>query len=522
MAPTRATIDAWSKLGAAGWTWEQLRPYYKKAYSLQLPDEATQKHIGTTGWLDRDSHGSSGPIKVSFSAGIESPVLKEWLGTFQSIGYGITADPFSGQSSGGYSTLAAIDSETKTRSYAATGYGLPAMQRSNVRIITETLVRRIEFDSDSIGDRSPEKSSQPSIALATGVQILLQNQIHSVRANREVIISAGAINTPKLLELSGIGNRKILDQLHIPLVVDNPNVGENLQDHLMSGISFESVDSVPTADGLMRQEPEALQSAMHLYTEHKTGPLTSPGMQSGAFMPFRTDSGGEAYQKEDSTSMQEYLDKWPITADQREKEIRHILSQPGAPTSSQLNFLAQVNLHETGKTFVGQNLLPGNFISLGLLQTLPFSRGTVHVSSVDPAKPPVIDPRYFSHPLDLDIMARGLLDIHQIHRVKPISELLKPNGRRNHPDAFLTDLESAKKYLQATATSSYHPCGTAAMLPLSRGGVLDENLQVYGTKNLRVCDASIFPLIPAANIMSTVYAVAERAADLIKAGSEGQ
>jgi choline dehydrogenase-like flavoprotein len=181
-----------------------------------------------------------------------------------------------------------------------------------------------------------------------------------------------------------------------------------------------------------------------------------------------------------------------------------------------------VNLHETGKTFVGQNLLPGNFISLGLLQTLPFSRGTVHVSSVDPAKPPVIDPRYFSHPLDLDIMARGLLDIHQIHRVKPISELLKPNGRRNHPDAFLTDLESAKKYLQATATSSYHPCGTAAMLPLSRGGVLDENLQVYGTKNLRVCDASIFPLIPAANIMSTVYAVAERAADLIKAGSEGQ
>ena len=114
-------------------------------------------------------------------------------------------------------------------------------------------------------------------------------------------------------------------------------------------------------------------------------------------------------------------------------------------------------------------------------------------------------------------MARNLLSVERLHKVKPIADYLVESGQRNHPDAFLTDLESAKKYLRDTATTSYHLSGTAAMLPQEKGGVVDENLRVYGTTNLRVCDASIFPLIPAANPMSTVYAVAERAADIIKA-----
>ncbi|KAL7655405.1 hypothetical protein ACMYSQ_007359 [Aspergillus niger] len=114
-------------------------------------------------------------------------------------------------------------------------------------------------------------------------------------------------------------------------------------------------------------------------------------------------------------------------------------------------------------------------------------------------------------------MARNLLSVERLHKVKPIADYLVESGQRNHPDAFLSDLESAKKYLRDTATTSYHLSGTAAMLPQEKGGVVDENLRVYGTTNLRVCDASIFPLIPAANPMSTVYAVAERAADIIKA-----
>ena len=112
VAPTKAGIDGWAKLGATSWTWETLSPYYKKAFTLQLPDEATRDHIGIH-WVDPKVNGDSGPIKVSFPAVRQDPLSKAWVDTFQEIGYGVTADPFSGVSIGGYSNLAAIDAETR-------------------------------------------------------------------------------------------------------------------------------------------------------------------------------------------------------------------------------------------------------------------------------------------------------------------------------------------------------------------------------------------------------------------------
>ncbi|KAI3056383.1 CAZyme family AA3 [Aspergillus niger] len=497
IAPTKAGIDAWNKLGATGWTWENLAPYYKKATTLQLPDEPTRNHIGV-GWVDPEVNGSSGPIKVSFPAVKESPMAKAWVEAFQGMGYGCTADPFSGVSTGGYSNLASVDYEKKQRSYAATGYGLPAMGRQNVKILTEATVQKILFSTSDNG------------AMAVGVEAKIDGQTVTVKARREVILTAGAVNTPKLLELSGIGDKERLEQLSIPVIVENSNVGENLQDHLMTGISFEVKSGIATGDPLLRQEPETIQTAFQLYSEQKTGPMTIGGIQSSAYMPL-TDHSGQP------EARQAYLDSFPPVANERDQVIRDIYTQEHEPTCQMFMFLAQANLHESGKSFVGQNLLPGNFLSLGITQNLPFSRGAVHIASADPTVPPIIDPRYFSHPLDLDLMARNLLSVERLHNVKPIADYLVESGQRNHPNAFLTDLESAKKYLRDTATTSYHLSGTAAMLPQEKGGVVDENLRVYGTTNLRVCDASIFPLIPAANPMSTVYAVAERAADIIKA-----
>ncbi|KAJ1714268.1 hypothetical protein NYO67_3604 [Aspergillus flavus] len=295
----QAEIHAWSKLSAIDWTWEKLSPYYKKSYTLQLPDEATREHIGLS-WVDQNVNGDSGPINISFPAVLQDPLSKAWVDTFKGIGYSLTADPFSGNSIAGYSNLATVDYKTETRSYAATGYGLPAMQRPGDAGVT-----------------------------ATGVKAILQGELSTIKAKKEVILTAGALNTPKLLELSGIGNKAILDQFNIPVVVENPNVDENIQDYLMSRISSE----------------EVMQNAMQLYTKHKAGPMTI------------------------------------------------------------------ANLHQRGKSFVGQELLPGNFLSLGLELSLPFSRGSVHIASADPNVPPTIDPRYFSNPLDLDIMARNLLDV---------------------------------------------------------------------------------------------------------------
>ncbi|KUI71888.1 Oxygen-dependent choline dehydrogenase [Cytospora mali] len=497
IAPAQADIDAWAKLGNPGWDWAGLKPSYKKSYTLIPPsDQATLDHLGVD-WIDNEEHGTSGPIKVSFPGIIQNPLCKAWIDAFRSLNKVTTADPFSGNSVGGYSNMSTVDPETKTRSYAGSAYGAPLRQRSNVRVLTEAKTEKILFTETGAG-----------AVKATGVQVLIDGKLETFTPKREVILAAGTFNTPKLLELSGIGNRKLLEELGVPVVVDLPGVGENLQDHLMTGVSYEVVDGIVTGDPLMRQEPEALAQAQKLYTEHKTGPFAIGGIQSYAFMPTP-----------DATGLLDQLPGPERPEDQEQYEIvRAILDDPSGSSGAWFMFLAQANLHEGGKSFVGTRFLPGNFTSLGCFQSHPFSRGTTHISSADVDAMPNIDPRYFSHPADLELLARHVqaLDT-KLRATASLSSFLKPDGQRNHPDAFnISDLEGAKKYVLDTATAAYHSCGTAAMLPKDKGGVVDSKLVVYRTENLRVVDASIFPLIPRGNILSSVYAVAEKAADIIK------
>ncbi|KAI1457053.1 hypothetical protein F4805DRAFT_467697 [Annulohypoxylon moriforme] len=477
IAPAQDDIDAWAKLGNPGWDWASLAPSYKKSYTLIPPsDQATREHLGID-WIDDEYRGSSGPLKVSFPGTIENPLCKAWIDAFRGLDKTTNADPFSGRSIGGYSNTATVDPETKTRSYAFSAYGAPASERSNIRILTQAKTLRILFTNTSAGT-----------VKAAGVQALIDGKVETFTPKKEVILAAGVFNTPKLLELSGIGCRKLLEHHGIPIQVDLPGVGENLQDHLMTGISYEVVDGVVTGDPLLRQEPEALALAQKLYVEQKTGPFTIGGMQSHAFMP--------------TLNAIELLDQLPQTQKPEDKEyydtVRSILEKPDGSSAGWLMFLAQANLHEHGDSFVGSRLLPENFANIDAI--------------------PNIDPCYFSHPADLEIMARHVqaLDT-QLRPSKPLAAFFKPDGRRNHPDAFhVGNLDGAKKYVLDTAVTAYHSCGSAAMLPREKGGVVDPRLVVYGTENLRIVDASIFPLIPRGNIMSSVYAVAEKAADIIQ------
>ncbi|KJK67381.1 GMC oxidoreductase [Aspergillus parasiticus SU-1] len=166
----------------------------------------------------------------------------------------------------------------------------------------------------------------------------------------------------------------------------------------MSGISFEVKEGVITGDPLMRQEQEAVQNAMQVYTEHKEGPMTIGCIQS---------------------TEQAYLNKFIPQPEGRDQVVRGIYADDNEPTCSMFMFLAQANLHQNGKSFVGQELLPGNFLSLALELSLPFCRGSVHIASADPNVPPTIDLRYFSNPLDLDTMARNLLDVERLHKADP-------------------------------------------------------------------------------------------------------
>lgn len=337
-----------------------------------------------------------------------------------------------------------------------------------------------------------------------------------MRVRKEVILSAGTFHSPKILELSGIGNSQILKPLDIPVLIDNKNVGENLQDHLMTGVSFEANDGVMTGDCLMRHEPDAIAAATEMYQNHKAGPMTVGGVGSHAFMPMPGSDPASDIEAE----LQDLLRQYPCDAKNKLQydAICKILQAPDEATGALFMFLAQANLHgdDSAKDYL-QNLQTGSFISLGACQAHVFSRGTSHIVSNKPSDAPHIDPRYLSHPLDLELLARHVQFLERLARSPPLSDHLKPNGKRNHPTAHVEDLAAAKDYVRTTALSTYHPAGTCAMLPRNEGGVVDNRLIVYGTANLRVVDASVMPLIPRSNLQSTVYAVAERAADLIKA-----
>ncbi|KAK5629115.1 hypothetical protein RRF57_004830 [Xylaria bambusicola] len=243
---------------------------------------------------------------------------------------------------------------------------------------------------------------------------------------KEVIVAAGVFNTPKILELSGIGTKELLEKHNITTVLDLPGVGENLQDHLMTGLSYEVVDGVLTGDPLMRQEPDAIILAQKLYVENKAGPFTIGGMQFHAFMPTPDISA-----LLDSVQAEESLDT------ERSALIRSIVDDPQGSSGAWLMFLAQTNLHEGSKSFVGSQLLPGNYISLECIQAHPFSRGSSHISSADIVAVPEINPGYLSHPTDQEILARHLQSLETVLRSSEhLSKFLKPEGKRNHPDAF--------------------------------------------------------------------------------------
>jgi choline dehydrogenase-like flavoprotein len=166
---------------------------------------------------------------------------------------------------------------------------------------------------------------------------------------------------------------------------------------------------------------------------------------------------------------------------------------------------------------MSSGFLPRNYVSIAILLLQLMSRGSVNIRSANPSDPVKAYPRYLAHPLDLEVLARHMTYISTIISTEPMTSLLKSDGRRNAgAPVNLTDVENMKEYLRHITQSGWHSTSTCAMPPLDKGGVVGERLVVHGTTNLRIVDASVFPITPKGDPMATVYAVAERAADLVK------
>ena len=165
--------------------------------------------------------------------------------------------------------------------------------------------------------------------------------------------------------------------------------------------------------------------------------------------------------------------------------------------------------------------LPENYISILVLNNHPFSRGSVHIRSSRIEDKPVYDPNFLSHQLDLEVLARQTQYVDRVVQTGPFASLLKPESRIPAHAVDLSDVNIAKDIVKERVFTCFHPSGTCAMMPAEMGGVVDDRLKVHGINNLRVVDASVFPLEPSGNIQATTYAVAEKAADLIKEDHRG-
>lgn len=396
------------------------------------------------------------------------------------------------------SILQSVDSATGFRSYSASAFYQPASHRPNLCVLTEAQVQKVTFEG-----RPPRATGALFRHRSNAFEVL-----HPVSAKREVILCGGSFHSPQILELSGIGSGDLLRSLGIPVVVDNPHVGENLQDHMLAPLCWEAVDGVETLDALA-QDPEKFAAAMEEFRAAGKGPLNAV-CSSGANLSYSQIGGSSS-----SQSTPDHLPRRQQEFGRRQHDL--LLRALVDPLATAL----QVALIPCALGGAGSDTGPekGQFFSVLVTLSRPLSRGAVHVVSADVRDPPTIDPRYLEHPVDVRVTAEALLWAQRlVTTTPPLSEMLGRDAdgmvKQRHP--VLRTAEDATAWARAGSTTEFHPLGTCAIGPEGGGGVVDKRLRVHGVRGLRVVDASVAPMMVRNNLQSMVYAIAERAVDLIK------
>ncbi|KAL9109495.1 MAG: hypothetical protein Q9227_005830 [Pyrenula ochraceoflavens] len=487
--PSAAGLDAWAELGNEGWDWNGTKDYYRKFQTEIDPGQELVQNEASCATAN-GAPAASGPIHAILPLK-RSNLHRAWVETFSAFGLENKNDPRDGTALGGYVSTNHITHDTHERSHAGIAYLGQARDRPNLHLETGTLVQRILFDTSTDGD-----------VVATGVEYIRNNARYRATAQREVILAAGAFASPQLLELSGIGDPTVLSQHGIQTVYSNPNIGENLQDHIRPGLSFEATDAVERRDLLSAEE------SRRMYEKDRSGPWAESGCFTFAYMPL--DPFLTSVEKKQLSSI---FDKYLTTPNlsefdqKRNAFIREMIFSPTEGTATAF-------LSRGASTDDPENR---NWVTLFAMLSHPFSRGNTHITSSDAQVKPRIDFKYYTHPLDLEVHARHIQILDRLSQTDPLRQYIRRDGGRLPPSLDPASFEDAKEIIRNYSMTNYHPCGTCSMMPENIGGVVDSKLRVYGTNNLRVVDASIMPIIPRGNIITTVYAVAEKAADIITA-----
>lgn len=427
--------DRWAEEGAEGWSFRDVQPFFLRSE-------------GNTA-LSGDWHGTDGPLAVS-DLPDPQPVSRAFVQSCLELGIPHNPD-FNGpvqEGAGIYQTT----TRDKRRCSAAVGYLRPALKRPNLTLVTGALVRRILIE----GGR------------ATGVEYATKAGPARARAAAEVIVTAGAIGSPKLLMLSGIGPADALRAQGIAVTADLPGVGQNLTDHF--GIDI--VAELKAHDSLDRyNRPHLMLWAGLQYLLFRSGPAASNVVEGGAF--WYADGPGSA---------------------PRPDLQFHFLAGAGA---------------EAGVPGVPKG---ASGITLNNYTLRPKARGSVTLRSSDPREKPVVDPNFLGHPDDLRISVEGVRLSVEIFRQKSLAKYIR---RIRFPDETVTDRAGLEAYARAWGRTSYHPTGTCRM-GRDAVAVTDPALRVRGIDGLRVCDSSVMPSLVGSNTNAATAMIGERAAALIR------
>ncbi|AXA37775.1 GMC family oxidoreductase [Rhizobium leguminosarum] len=427
-----ADYDLWAREdGCEGWDYRSILPYFKRA-------EDNQRFAD-------DYHSYGGPLGVSMPAA-PLPICDAYIRAGQELGIPYNHD-FNGRQQAGVGFYQ-LTQRNRRRSSASLAYLSPIKDRKNLTVRTGARVARIIVEG----------------ARATGVEIVTSRGLEIVRAEREVLVSSGAIGSPKLLLQSGIGPADHLRSVGVKVLHDLPGVGENLQDHLDLFVIAECTGD-HTYDGVAKLH-RTLWAGIQ-YVLFRTGPVASSLFETGGF--------------------------WYADPQARSPDI-------------------QFHLGLGSGIEAGVERLKNAGVTLNSAYLHPRSRGTVRLSSSDPAAAPLIDPNYWSDPHDRTMSLEGLKlarEIMQQAALKPYVMAERLPGPKVMTDEQLFD------YGCANAKTDHHPVGTCKM---GRGpdAVVGLDLKVHGLEGLRVCDSSVMPHVPSCNTNAPTIMVGEKGSDLIR------
>ncbi|KAK1999083.1 GMC oxidoreductase [Colletotrichum falcatum] len=483
-----ADFDGWEELGNAGWGWQSLQPYFMKVekYTVDV-DKDVQDRLNIH--PNMSVHGTEGLIDVAYPQYFYS-ASDNVLKGLSELNLTLTGDLNTGDATGASIVPSSMSPTNQTRSDARVGYFDTAVSRSNLHVLTGHTVTRLVMGL-------PNSEVSGGGRRIVGVDFASDSMgiNRTVTTNKEVILAAGAIQSPTLLQVSGIGPKDVLGSLNIPVQIDLPGVGNNFQDHPMAQFPFEYTNpSLYTSHNLTG---DAFNDALATFIANHTGPLTAPLINTVAFPSlFWHGDEGKALQ---SAAINGSSDSLPADT----------------PPTVQAGYAAQRRIvldHLTRADVGAYELLAASFGSMSIGAQKTLSRGTVRPVSASMFDGPLLDPRYCADPLDCEIIRLGLKTTRRLMQTDSMKQL-QPVVDAQFESTDDTELMAAIKPLVGT---EFHPSGTTSMMPEEMGGVVNAQLMVYGTCNLRVVDAGIMPLIPSAHLQATVYAVAEKAADIIK------